>query len=263
MFSYHNHTLLSDGNAKAEDMLLSAIEHGLEEFGFSDHFGIWSDGGPSDVSVKDFDAYFSLISSLKEKYRDRITVRLGTEMENFPPRNRKQNEFLAEYPLDYIIGGTHFVEDWAIDTRKEDWTELGDAEIKNRIIKYWESVYDMCRNADIDIVAHFDLYNKWGALADIDCTEYMRECVRVCMERGLAAEINTAKKDPGCFYYPKDELLKIYAEYDIPVILAPDAHYPEHVTRNFEVAKKLFAKFGIKNTARFENRQMKTETVNF
>jgi len=39
-FDYHMHTTLSDGQNTHEEMVLSAIDKGLEEIGFSDHFCI-------------------------------------------------------------------------------------------------------------------------------------------------------------------------------------------------------------------------------
>ena len=148
------------------------------------------------------------------------------------------------------------------DYKREYWN-LDEAEINEKILKYWDIVYNMCKNSDINIVAHLDLYEKWGQLNKIDYSEQLRECLKVCKERGIATEINTAKRDPKCYHYPSDKFLKVISEYDIPVVLSADAHYPVHVTRNFEIAKKLFKTFNLKYTARFEKRKTIIEPVNF
>lgn len=263
MFSYHNHSDFSDGRASAEEMLVSAYNHGIREYGFSDHFGIWPDGSYEQVSVTDLNRYFEKLQTLRECYAHKINVKFGAELENIPETNGENCKILNRYPIDYIIGGTHYIGKWAFDSSKEEWTVLGKEGIEKKIEEYWDAEYTMCREADIDIVAHFDLYEKWGPLTEKDYTDRLVECVKVCKERGLATEINTAKRDPLNHFYPSEKFLKIIAEYDIPVILSADAHYPIHVTQNFEEGKKLFAKYGIKHTARFSERKITVEDVKF
>ncbi|MBQ0104972.1 MAG: histidinol-phosphatase HisJ family protein [Armatimonadetes bacterium] len=264
MFSYHNHSDLSDGHASAEEQIVSAYNHGIREFGLSDHFCIMPEGSSCNYGMKDIDRYIRTLKKLKECYAHKINIKFGVELENIPETMREAEEILRNYPLDYIIGGTHFAGDMPVDLSKDLWTSLTEDERHRKILNYWEAEYDMCRNADIDIVAHFDLYEKWGPLVQNDYSEYFRECLKACKERGLATEINTAKKKPGVdAFYPNENFLKILAEYDIPVIISADAHYPVHVTREFETAKKLFRKYGIKHTARFDRRQIKTETAEF
>lgn len=263
MFSYHNHSDFSDGKGTCGEMALSAYRNGIKEYGFSDHFGIWHDGSPADVSLRDIDLYFRTLEKIKNEYSGRMEIRFGAELENLPYSNKKACEILNSYPIDYIIGSTHFIGDWALDMSQKDWLDLGEEGIHKRILEYWEAEYSMCRYADIDIVGHFDLYEKWGKLNDYDYTEYFIECIKVCKERGLATELNTAKKDPENHFYPQEKFLKIIAEYDIPLIISADAHCPLHVTRHFDKAKELFAKYGIKRTARFEKRKIKIETAEF
>lgn len=265
MFSYHNHSNFSDGHSDPEEMIVSAYNHGIREFGFSDHFCIWYDevSGIS-FGMKDLGKYFKVLETLRSCYAHKLKLKFGVELENIPPKLEKASDVLKNYPLDYIIGGTHFIEEWPLDYSKDMWTELGSEEIDRRIKKYWEAHYNMCKVGDIDIVAHFDLYNKWGALTDNDYTEYFVECVKVIKDRGLATEINTAKKSTDMYpFYPNEAFIKILGEYDIPVIISADAHYPVHVTRHFDKAKELFEKYNIKHTARFDKRKMIVEDVMF
>ena len=264
MFSYHNHSNLGDGFASPEEQLVSAYNHGISEFGLSDHYCIWFDGSTPGFSIKDIDNYFNVLLKLREVFAHKVKVKFGVELENLPATLEEESEVLKKYPLDYIIGGTHFVDDWPIDSYKEWWTVLGPEEIDRRIKKYWDAHYKMCKDGDIDIVAHFDTYEKWGPLVDNDYTEYFVECLKVCKERGLATEINTAKKTSQVnAFYPHNEFIELIAEYDIPVIISTDAHYPTHVTRYMSEAKELFGKYNIKRIARFENRKMLIEYVKF
>lgn len=115
----------------------------------------------------------------------------------------------------------------------------------------------MIKNSDIDIVAHIDLYNKWGALNNKDYSDYLVECLKLIKEKELVIEMNTAKKTNILEdYYPNNKFMEIISEYNIPMIISSDAHYPVHVTRNFDLAEKLFNKYKIKYTAKFENRKI-------
>ena len=264
MFSYHNHSDLGDGFASPEEQIISAYNHGITEFGLSDHYCIWFDGTTPGFSIKDIDNYFKTLEKLKEKYASALKIKFGVELENLPKMLEKQSEVLSKYPLDYVIGGTHFIDDWPLDSYKEWWTVLGDEEIKRRIDKYWEAHYYMCKYGDIDVVAHFDSYEKWGPLAEGDWTEPFTECLKVCKERGLVTEINTAKKKPGVdAFFPNEPFIKIIAEYDIPVIISADAHYPDQVVRHFDEAKELFKKYNIKRTAKFDKRKINIINVDF
>ncbi|MBQ7257564.1 MAG: histidinol-phosphatase HisJ family protein [Abditibacteriota bacterium] len=271
MFSYHNHTTFSDGSHTCEEMILSAIDHNLDEFGVSDHFAIWYDGTVPEWSINDFGDYTKELLSLKEKYTDKISVKIGVELENLPSMLNKESEEINKYPLDYIIGGLHFVDDWDVGIYGV-WDKFTEDEKDKNIIKFWKNQYYMCKYGDIDIVAHFDTYERWGALNDKDYSEYLIECLKVCKERGLVTEINTIKKKPKINqyiphiveeFYPREDFIKIIADYDIPVIISTDAHNTGYIDYYVEDAKALFRKYNIRRTARFENRKAIIENVDF
>ena len=77
---YHTHTTYSDGKDTPEEMVLSAIEKGLNEMGFSDHSYTFFD--ESYCIKKDRIAeYKSEIARLKAKYSDKIKILCGIEQD--------------------------------------------------------------------------------------------------------------------------------------------------------------------------------------
>lgn len=95
---YHVHTYYSDDSEyPMEEVIKDAISLGLEEICFTDHvdYGIkrdWDDargmlyrpGGPGEpecmpVANVDYPRYAAEIESLRSKYRDRITIKMGME----------------------------------------------------------------------------------------------------------------------------------------------------------------------------------------
>src|SRR5690554_4926466 len=87
---YHVHSEYSDDSSyKMEDIVIDAIEKGLEEICFTDHvdYGVKPDiheevkrfhkGLP--VTNVDYPRYFKEISELQEKYKDKIVIKKGLE----------------------------------------------------------------------------------------------------------------------------------------------------------------------------------------
>ena len=70
---YHMHTNLSDGHNTHEEMVLTAIEKGFDEIGFSDHFCIkqpckWAVGAEAIIQLEE------KIVEMRQKYGNRINI---------------------------------------------------------------------------------------------------------------------------------------------------------------------------------------------
>ena len=76
----HMHTYFSgDSEAKPEDMVLAAIDKGLEAICFTDHEDI--DYFCDDIEfVFDPETYFKELGALKEKYKEKLDIRIGVEV---------------------------------------------------------------------------------------------------------------------------------------------------------------------------------------
>ena len=76
----HMHTLFShDSEAAPKEMIEGAIGKGLEMICFTDHYDKDDvEWGPE--SIFDPQEYFRVLKPLKEKYQDKIDVRIGVEL---------------------------------------------------------------------------------------------------------------------------------------------------------------------------------------
>jgi HisJ family histidinol phosphate phosphatase len=80
--NYHMHSLFSDGKAFPEEYVKIAIEKGFRSIGFSEH-------GPTqydkhwELPADKVDEYFAEINRLKEKYKDKIDIYVGMELDYF------------------------------------------------------------------------------------------------------------------------------------------------------------------------------------
>ena len=94
--NYHTHTQYCDGENSAEEMIAQALALGFSSLGFSSHCD------PPQGVPMDMDAYLAEIRSLQEKYRDRLEVLRGVELDNVMSTDCAPD-------VEYRIGSTHFI----------------------------------------------------------------------------------------------------------------------------------------------------------
>ena len=83
LFNLHTHSNFSDGKANAEDVVIEAINQGLEVLGFSDHSPVPFENSFA-IKNNEVHNYISTIKSLKEKYQDKIDIYCSMEMDFIP-----------------------------------------------------------------------------------------------------------------------------------------------------------------------------------
>ena len=97
-----------DSEADPEDMILAAIQKGLDGLCFTDHFDYDYQDDP-ELFLLDFSSYKEKIFSLKEKYKDKCNIRWGIEIGLQPHIVQVNNDVTAKYPFDFVIGSSHVV----------------------------------------------------------------------------------------------------------------------------------------------------------
>ena len=87
-YNYHTHTYrCGHANGADEDYIKRAIEGGIKTLGFSDHVPLrFADGSESSYRCPTDEAeeYIESITALREKYRDKLDIKIGFEMEYYP-----------------------------------------------------------------------------------------------------------------------------------------------------------------------------------
>ena len=90
----HMHSAFSsDSDSHPEEMILGAIEKGLEMLCFTDHYDKDNmDWGPEDIFEPG--VYFEKMTEVREKYKDRIRIRIGVELGLQPHLGGYYEEFV-------------------------------------------------------------------------------------------------------------------------------------------------------------------------
>ncbi len=248
----HTHTTFCDGKNSAEEMVLAAIDSGMETIGFSGHstFFFKTDWC---MTPENTVLYREEILRLRKLYGDRISILLGIE-QDFYARP-------LDYPYDYVIGSVHYLpienEGFWVDDVPE---ALIDAAKKHyggdfyRLCRhYYQTVAEVVEKTRCDIVGHFDLitkFNEGGRFFDENDPRYLKaalDALDVLLEKDVVIEINTGAMSRGYRRapYPSPMMLRRIAEKGGRVTITSDAHSDKMLLYGFSDALQLARASGL------------------
>lgn len=221
--NYHTHTFrCGHATGKEEEYIKRAIECGIKIMGFSDHApAILYDGYRSSWRVQPEDAtdYISTIKALREKYKDKIEIYIGFEMEYYPEHFDKMLDYVKKLGAQYLIMGEHYYD----ETSGAPHSAIS-GHNEADLIKYTDTVIEGMKTGKFLYVAHPDMLNYSG-----DMNLYKSEAKRLCeasKELDVPLEINLLGINNNR-HYPNEEFLKIAGEVGSKMIYGFDAHTPE------------------------------------
>lgn len=219
MKNYHTHTRRCQHAIDSEeDYILSAIQSGYTELGFSDHTPWIYDSSfhpTMRMEAYEIDDYVSTLLKLKEKYKNQISIKIGLECEYFEKYMDGLRNMLKQYPIDYIILGHHY------DGSDETGIYFGHPLTKSQLSQYVDSCIKAMGTGLYSYVAHPDL-----ARYDTSDPFYKQEMLRLCIkakEMNLPLEFNLLGYKTHR-HYPNDTFFKIAREVGNRIIIGTDAH---------------------------------------
>jgi len=251
--SHHVHTQFCDGKSTAEDMVLSALDHGFSSIGFSSHAKQHFDP-PAAMSVESEAAYIAEINRLRDIYGSRIRIWLGTELDFFSCADTCKFE--------YFLGAVHYMPTKdgfsAVDSSFEDTKKLIDTHYRGDGVAMacdYYKLYAACIRARRPaIAAHIDLvrkYNKNGLLFDESSSLYKQaalDALTAVKESGAILEVNTGAmaRIHTLTPYPDTFLLQQWHDMDGEVILGSDCHNAPDIMAAYPNAISLMMSCGYK-----------------
>ena len=233
---YHTHTSrCHHAFGTDEQYVINAIERGVSLLGFSCHGPMHYPGGYSSyykMAPSELSEYVESIQFLKEKYKGKIEILIGLETEYYPELHSDTMKFWANFPIDYLILGQHFI-DKEYDEKKDPAPRA--SEDKGRVTAYADRVISAMELGIFTILAHPDLINYTGddsAFYDFE----MRRIISSAIKNGVYLEYNLlGQSDKRA--YPVPRFWQIAAEMGARVILGCDAHSPDRVAKREEIAE--------------------------
>lgn len=228
---FHMHTCFCDGKNSPEEMVLAAISKGMTKLGFSVHS--YTPFETTYCIKKEKQAeYAACILSLKEKYKDKISIFLGVEQ-----------DYYADEPAfepDYRIGSVHYlkiknqffpVDENAVLLKKAADFGFG-GDMYALCEAYFATVSDVVKKTKADIIGHFDLISKFNdvsPLFDENNPRYIaaaNKAIDALIPFNKPFELNTGAISKGYkkMPYPNPKLLKRILDKGGKLILSSDAH---------------------------------------
>jgi histidinol-phosphatase (PHP family) len=253
---YHMHTRFSeDGEDTLEDMCRRAIELGVPEIGFSEHWDV----GPYENLPRFFkpEAWYAELERLRALYAGQLVLRAGIEIAEPHLYPQETAEVLGRAPFDYVIGSVHFVGKNFMFNGEYFQTHTADEVYEG----YFTEMGRMLQTADIDIVAHFDIPARAGkpifGYEPARYEEKIRSGLKTCIERGLALDINVSGlRKPSQIIMPDPLILQWYVEMGGErLTLGSDAHRIQEVCLHLERAIEAVQAAGIERITQFEQRK--------
>jgi len=262
LVDYHIHTKLC-GHAvgEPEDYVREAIRKGLSEIGFSDHMPLLKmTDRRLTMAPDDLPRYVDLIRDVQASV-DEIAIRLGIEMDYFPDHMNEIWDVVSPYEFDYVYGSVHYIDGWGFSDSRFLSSYRG-KDPDQTYARYFELFCEAARNGGFDIMAHPDLVKKHGIKTKLPIDRMYEEAAAALREADVAIEINTSGlRKTALEPYPTVGFLRACAARGVAVTLGSDAHAPQQVGMDFDVAVRLLGSAGITEIATFEGRKRGTRSI--
>lgn len=247
-FNYHSHTYRckhADLDMEDEEYIKEYIEMGFKSMTFTDHAPEKNKIDKRDNMRMEYSQkkeYLASVKKLQEKYKDKIEIKSGYEVEYLPGEEDNLRELKQE--TDRLILGQHFIYDdenkVKIFSSKTDFTD-------KELIRYAKYIEKAMEENIPNIIAHPDIYmmnrNEFGSIEE----EAARIICSAAEKYNIPLEINLNKIFQKTYYenrvlnhdnievqrkklktkveYPCKDFWNVVKDYKIKVLYGIDAHH--------------------------------------
>lgn len=252
-FDSHMHTpLCRHAVGEPDEYAERALLMGLQGIIFTCHCpmpeGFWPHVR---MAQSEFETYVNMVDECRQRYADRLEVRLGIESDYFPGHEDWIEKLHASAPFHYCLGSVH----WQAPEYSQKFESGNPTEFRR---SYWKNLAASAETGLFDCLAHPDLiknYKPQGWKFE-DWREEIAAALDRIAKTGVAMELNTSglhksysEMNPGF------DMLVMMRERGIPVVLGSDSHHPRRVGESFAMGLQRLQTAGFKRVSIFENRR--------
>ncbi len=263
MVDYHVHPYYSlDGHGTIRDYCLKAKEIGIKGIGFTPHLELDPQRREIDDKVRLGDRIVSMrsdwidvyLKDIEEARREfpELIIKAGLEVGYTEESEEEIARILSNYRLDYILGAIHCLDHISITSKNEYMDYFKNASVKRYCADYFYLLEKAIRSGLFEIIAHFDVYKKFGLSYYgkellLTAEPYIKPILELMREKGIGLEINTAGlRREIRDIYPGEELLRKAKGIGVRVIsIGSDAHEVEHLGVGIEKGLEIAERVGI------------------
>ena len=260
---YHTHTRFSfDGDPAAthDAMCRRALEVGLSDIAFTDHFDVNGEVEGIYTPYAAAEAWTAM-QEVKEKYKGRLNVVCGIELGNAPQYPEAAKAALEAFPYEFIIGSLHNLRNvpdfWFLN-----YEPMPDALVSQLFDRTLDETLELAAFPGITTLGHLTYMHRYVTLAGkkIDFKPYYEKIeaiYRILMERDMALEINVSTLWKGLgISMPTMELLKLYKDCGGRLVTTgSDAHAPANLAKAIRKGYAILETVGFHEVLTVENGQ--------
>jgi histidinol-phosphatase (PHP family) len=247
IIDYHVHSpYCGHAHGKIIEYIEAAIDRGIDEIGFSDHLGryyltrsqksIYWDWG---MDARDVARYIAELSDLQEVYKNRISIKIGLEIDYIEGAEDLLIPLITNFPLDFCLCSIHCIPEFG-------WGHLSDYKHKTNALPIYKEYFRIARasmNSPLfHSLAHLDFLWRYIPLSVQYQSQFFDEIshtVETASQKGRCIEINANgflwfqsaiennQKNPFSF------MLDQIKYHDTPITIGSDAHEPGKVGKAF------------------------------
>lgn len=250
--NFHTHTRrCGHAGGSEEDYVKSALANGLCVLGFSDH-GPYPD---ADLGMRmpfgELREYLEAVDDVAQKYRGRITVRKGLEIEYLPEYRGYYEELLTRWGVEYLLMGEHFY----VSLEGELVNIYNGAFSTEQFPAYARTIAEGMRTGLFKAVAHPDLYMLNPFAWDDNCKRAADLIIDTAAATGTILEYNAngfrrglkTYPDGERYPYPHSTFWEMAARAPVRVIVGSDCHDPSSLwDASVELAYENLRNLGIR-----------------
>ncbi len=257
---YHCHCDYSpDAEGSIEQYCEAALDRNLAEICFTTHYdanpklegtktGIRINGEIKSVTPDNLAAYVEDVARAGQKfYPLGLSVKCGVEFGWFEGCEDQALKLRERFGFSYMLCGIHEIDNMCIVCHSTYEKAFAGYSAEQLVEKYFAQAVKAARTGIFDNIAHLDYYVKYGKRyygepIDNAHEPYINELFKALVEsRRTGIEVNTAGMRHGRgMYYPSMEIINLAKKAGVSVqVLGSDAHKPEQVGYDFEMATSL------------------------
>lgn len=258
MRDYHVHTDNSfDSRAKMEDYCIRALELGLEEIAFMEHY----DKNSKDASNGFFSykKYKEDINYCRQNYGNRLKITAGLELGEPHQYFKHHEEFKKDKFFELFIGSVHFVNNEVVSRKYEDWET-----VEKIGMDYFNALLETVQVGNFNILGHIDVIKRYlpkdsGKFNPYSFKEIILEILKESISKNIAIEVNSSGVRQNLHEpLPTYEIINWYKILGgTKIVFGSDAHQVEHLGRDYHILEEAVKILGFKGFAKWDQGEWK------
>lgn len=245
--NYHTHTYrCKHAVGTEEEYVISALQNNFSILGMSDHAPFKDDLLANRMNYSELFDYLDICFNLKEKYKNKLSIKVGLEIEYIESEHEYYEMLLNELNVEYLILGQHFF------TKDGQAMNTFDLSRSCECLEYAKTIEKALATGYFSLLAHPDVIFINDIEFDDDAKKVCEIIIQAAKKYSIILEFNANGIRRGLrsysggerYPYPYMKFWEMVSKENLKVIVSSDCHNPidlvdDSLEKAYEIAKNL------------------------